>query len=252
MGAYCSIHNDTSDETVMVYIGVNTKVLQPILWSITGLATVMSGGVALGSLPAMVSLTVAGEMTLVVSVSTLTAAAGGLVSASNFVLEQLQTRLVNDLTKGGYHKCLPGQTYTTAKVSPALNLRAWLVRIQRTPQAIIIKRCSASVWSGSKPGSQSVYRVLDKKTFPKWTKHETIPIQYQFLPEEVGMASIMSVDSIGDSPEMPAKQKKQEETFTLVDTGIADVQCKVVEAKEADDGDDDDAWIQIDAVTSVA
>jgi hypothetical protein len=186
-------------------------------------------------------------------VSTLTAAAGGLVSASNFILEHLQTKLVTDLTKGGYVKCLPGQTYTTGKVSPAMNLRAWLVRIQRTPQAIIIKRCSASVWSGSKPGSQTVYRVLDKKTFPKWTKHETIPIEYQSMPEEIGMTSMMSVDTTcsgGSStgPMMPKIPKKEEETFTLLDTGMADVQCKVVETKEQDEEDDDDAWIQVDAV----
>jgi hypothetical protein len=64
----------------------------------------------MGSLPAAVSVTVATDLTLMVSVGTLTSVAGGLVSASNFVLDRLQTQLVNDLTKGGYHKCLPGQT----------------------------------------------------------------------------------------------------------------------------------------------
>lgn len=250
MGAYVSVHNDTSDETVMVFVGVNTKVLQPLLWSITGVATAMSGGVALGSLPATVSLTVAGEMTLAVSVSTLTAAAGGLVSASNFILDQLQTKLVNDLTKGGYHKCLPGQTYTTPKLSPALNLRAWLVRIQRTPEAIIIKRCSASVWTGGKPGSQSVYRVLDKHTFPKWTKHETIPIKYQHMPEEVGSTSMMSTASGDSGFGLVNSKRKEEETFTLLDSGMAGVKCKVVESNQEENGEDDeDAWIQVDAVS---
>lgn len=191
MGAHCSIHNDTLDETVMVFVGVNTKVLQPLLYAITGAATLLSGGVAMGSVAPILTLgggstataatvAAAGEvalLTLSIPVATITAAAGGIVSASNYCLDKFQTQLVTDLTKGGYHTCLPGQTYTSSAVTPALNLRAWLVRIQRTPQAIIIKRCSGSVWSGRKPGQHSLYRVLDKSVFRQWTKHHgSIPM----------------------------------------------------------------------------
>ena len=251
MGANCSIHNDTSDETVMVFVGVNTKVVQPILWSVAALATAASGGVAMGSVPAMITLgTAAGELSVAVSVSTLTAAAGGFVSASNFVLDQLQTQLVHDLTKGGYHKCLPGQTYTTCKLSPALNLRAWVVRISRTDKAIIIQRCSASVWTGNTDN------VLNKTTFPKWTKHETIPIQFEHTPTEVGMMTTSSSfnNSLANNS---AGKEREADSFILLDSGIPGVQCKVVEennnkdcdrVKEGDEKNNDDAWIQIDAV----
>ena len=56
MGAHCSIHNDTPNETVMVFVGVNTKVIQPLLLGITGAATIWSGGVALGTVPATTTL----------------------------------------------------------------------------------------------------------------------------------------------------------------------------------------------------
>ncbi|CAB9514582.1 expressed unknown protein [Seminavis robusta] len=261
MGAVCSIHNDTVDETVMVYIGVNTKVLQPLLWSITGLATALSGGVAVGTFPAAVSVTVAGEAVMV-SVSAITAAAGGLVSASNFVLEALQTKLVNDLTKGGYHKLLPGQTYTTQKLSPALNLRVWLVRIHKTENAILIKRCDSSVWTGTKPGSANIYRVRDKLQFRHWKSHETIPTNYQYIPKET--------QQHGTEEEEEKKEQHTQEhqdhghdsedhEFTILNSGMVHCQCKIVETThwpEETNGDgqhqpldDSDAWVQVDAVT---
>lgn len=157
------------------------QVLKPILWTITGMATFLSGGVAWGAVPGVLSLSVA-EYTLVVSVSTITAAAGGLVSATNWVLDSVQTKLVADLAKGGYHKLLPGQTYTSRKTSLSLNMRAWVVRIQRTPDAIIIRRCNTSVWSGPTYGSNNTYNVMDKKCFSNW-RNETIPIRAE-IPKE--------------------------------------------------------------------
>lgn len=241
MGAHCSIHNDTQDETVMVYVGVNTKVLQPILWSITGAATLLSGGVALGSVPGILSVSVAtgaeAAAVISISVSTLTAAAGGFVSATNFVLEQLQTQLVNDLAKGGYHKLLPGQTYTTQKLTAGLNLRAWVVRIQKTEQAIIMKRCDASVWSGAKPGSRTLYRVLDKSVFSHWTNHETIPIRYEHCPQEIG-------DSKGDS-----EADEEDGQYAVLDSGMVNCQCTLVEERAVRTEmiiDEDGAWDFVD------
>ena len=269
MGAYCSIHNDTQDETVMVYVGVNTKVLQPILWSITGAATLLSGGVAMGSVPGILSVTIAGEASVLISVSTLTAAAGGFVSATNFVLEQLQTQLVNDLAKGGYHKLLPGQTYTTQKLTPGLNLRAWIVRIQKTDHAIIIKRGDASVWSGPKPGSRAVYRVLDKRVFSQWTNHETIPIGYEHCPQEISTEEDADNNAAVDTHKgnvtthnMPWLKHETDEPFTLLDSGRINCHFTVVETKEEPfqlssrstldkstflgETNDDDAWDLVD------
>ena len=77
--------------------------------------------------------------TILVSMSSLTTAANGLVTASTYLLETCQTKLVADLTKGGYHKVLPGQTYTTRHWLPvATNLRAWVIRIQSSESSILV------------------------------------------------------------------------------------------------------------------
>jgi hypothetical protein len=220
MGAHCSIHNDTVDETVMVFVGANTKVLQPLLWSITGVATAVSGGVAMGSLPAVVR--VGGQALL--SVNALTTAAGGVVSASHFVLDHLQTKLVSDLTKGGYHKCLPGQTYTTPPVTPGLNMRAWLVRIQKTDRHLLIQRCDASVWSGHD------YRVMDKRQFRHWKSQETIPLVAIKQPTSHNVL-------------------EEDEDYTLLESDMLPCHCKIVE-QGTNDWNDDEAWIQVDTVTT--
>jgi hypothetical protein len=62
----------------------------------------------------------------------------------------LQNNFVADFSKGGYHKLLPGQTFTTSqKTTLGLNLRVWVIRIQTTEQAIIIQRSKSS--SGREP-----------------------------------------------------------------------------------------------------
>mmetsp|Transcript_12047 Transcript_12047/g.16084 ORF Transcript_12047/g.16084 Transcript_12047/m.16084 type:complete len:100 (-) Transcript_12047:427-726(-) len=85
MGSYCSIHNDTRDETVMVYLGANTELIKPILIAISGLATAASSGAAWGVIPRIVGTVTVGaaDTTLVVSVGALTAAASGVVSAKH-------------------------------------------------------------------------------------------------------------------------------------------------------------------------
>eukprot|EP00957_Ditylum_brightwellii_P021301 1606710-Ditylum_brightwellii.AAC.1 len=79
MGSYCSIHNDTQDKTVMVYLGANTKSIKPLLIAISGLATAASSGAVWGVIPRIVgTITVgAANTTLVMSVGALTAAASG-------------------------------------------------------------------------------------------------------------------------------------------------------------------------------
>mmetsp|Transcript_25863 Transcript_25863/g.37917 ORF Transcript_25863/g.37917 Transcript_25863/m.37917 type:complete len:238 (-) Transcript_25863:219-932(-) len=184
MGSYCSIHNDTRDETVMVYLGANTKLIKPLLIAISGLATAASSGAAWGVIPRIVGTVTVGaaDTTLVVSVGALAAAASGVVSATNWALDRTQNKIVADFSRGGYHKILPGQTYTSHKRALALNLRAWVVRIQQTPDAIIIRRSDASVWTGSVDGSNVNYNVMDRKHFSKW-RTETIPIRIQ-VPSE--------------------------------------------------------------------
>jgi hypothetical protein len=244
MGAHCSIHNDTLDETVMVFIGVNTKVLQPLLWSITGMATVVSGGVAIGSLPAVVRVSMLGGQAMMLSVNAMTAAAGGMVSASNYVLDALQTRLVQDLTKGGYHKCLPGQTYTLSGVTPGLNLRAWLVRIQKTETSIFIQRCDASVWTGN------VYRVMDQVQFRHWKSQETIPLLRQ-----------PTTNNNNSTEEDPCLTEDGD--FTLLESDMVQCHYNVLETTTGatstcsktnhdhhDDDDNDETWIQVDTVTT--
>mmetsp|Transcript_11867 Transcript_11867/g.18206 ORF Transcript_11867/g.18206 Transcript_11867/m.18206 type:complete len:237 (+) Transcript_11867:244-954(+) len=218
MGSYCSIHNDTKDETVMVFVGANTKVLKPILWTITALATAMSSGAASGMIPGVVGITLAAEYTLVVSVSTLTAVAGGVVTTTNWVLDRVQNQVVADLSKGGYHKILPGQTWTSARMTCALNLRAWVVRIQKTEHAVIIRRASSSVFTGSIPGSSSVYSVMD--TFSNW-RIETIPVK-EVVPKET-----------------PAKNDEQ---YSLLDAG------KAFALSDCPEEDPSSSWVQVNAV----
>jgi len=218
MGAHCSIHNDTPNETVMVFVGVNTKVIQPLLLGITGAATIWSGGVALGTVPATTTLlggtataTVTGATAVggEIAVATITAVAGGFVSASNYCLDRYCLKLVHDLTKGGYHTLLPGQSFTSKSVSPGLNLRAWLVRIHRTPHSIEIKRCSGSVWSALRPGENKVYRVLDKTVFRTWTKHyESIP-----MPTENLLTHSASSDTVDNNTDNHQNSVVEEENF---------------------------------------
>eukprot|EP00565_Helicotheca_tamesis_P004635 CAMPEP_0185731312 /NCGR_PEP_ID=MMETSP1171-20130828/12541_1 /TAXON_ID=374046 /ORGANISM="Helicotheca tamensis, Strain CCMP826" /LENGTH=229 /DNA_ID=CAMNT_0028400549 /DNA_START=172 /DNA_END=861 /DNA_ORIENTATION=+ len=166
----------------MVYIGYNSKVIKPVLLAISGLATAASSGAAYGIIPRIAgTITVGGtaaaaETTLVVTVGALTAAASGVVSATNYALDKVQNRVVSDFSRGGYHKLLPGQTFTSAKYSPSFNLRAWVVRIQQTNDAIIIRRADASVWTGAANGSNVNYNVMDRTYFTKW-RTETIPIR---------------------------------------------------------------------------
>jgi hypothetical protein len=176
MGSHCSIHNDTKDETVMIYVGANPKVIKPILWSISGLAALLSGAASMGVIGVTAAEWVVAEQTLMVSVSAMSSAAGALVSASNWVLDTVQNKFVADFSNGGYHKLLPGQTFTTSQKTLGLNLRAWIIRIQKTEQAIIIRRANSSVWTGATNGSTNTYNVTNKKYFKNW-RTETIPVE---------------------------------------------------------------------------
>mmetsp|Transcript_38932 Transcript_38932/g.71921 ORF Transcript_38932/g.71921 Transcript_38932/m.71921 type:complete len:223 (-) Transcript_38932:416-1084(-) len=181
MSSRCSIHNDTDGETVMVYLGANTKVVKAIFWTITSLATLASGAAAWGSVQLtskVAELTIA-EYTIAISASTVATAAGSLVSAAKWVLEEVQNKMVADLTKGGYSKVLPGHAYTSGKLPPSLNMRVWVVRIQKTESSIIVQRANCSVWSGQ------TLRVMDKGSFARW-KVETIPVSTDTCaPKEV-------------------------------------------------------------------
>jgi hypothetical protein len=111
-----------------------------------------------------------------VSVSAISSAAGALVSASNWVLDTLQNKFVADLSEGGYQKLLPGQTFTTSQKTIGLNLRTWVIRIQKTEKAILIRRANSSVWTGATNGNTNIYNVTDKKYFKNW-RTETIPVE---------------------------------------------------------------------------
>jgi hypothetical protein len=187
MGSYCSIHNDTKDETVMVYVGANPQVLKPILWSISGFAALLSGAASMGMIGVTAAEWVVAEQTLMVSVSAMSSAAGALVSASNWVLDTVQNKFVADFSKGGYHKLLPGQTFTTSQKTLGLNLRAWIIRIQKTKQAIIIRRANSSVWTGATNRSTNIYNVTNQKYFKNW-RTETIPVQVQHITSQTESA----------------------------------------------------------------
>jgi hypothetical protein len=180
MGSYCSIHNDTKDETILVYVGANPQVIKPILWSISGVAALFSGAASMGVIGVTVTKWAVAEQTLVVSVSAMASAAGALVSASNWVLDTVQNKFVADFSKGGYQKLLPGQTFTTSRKTPMVcfNLRAWVIRIQKTEKAIIIRRANSSVWTGATNGGTNTYHVTNQKYFTNW-RMETIPVEVE-------------------------------------------------------------------------
>ena len=115
MGSYCSIHNDTRDETVLVYVGANPQVIKPVLWTLSGFATMLSGAAAWGIISATVVELSLASYSVAITASTIASATGTFVSATNWALESLQNKFVVDFTKAGYSKLLPGQTYTTRR-----------------------------------------------------------------------------------------------------------------------------------------
>mmetsp|Transcript_23611 Transcript_23611/g.67977 ORF Transcript_23611/g.67977 Transcript_23611/m.67977 type:complete len:233 (+) Transcript_23611:92-790(+) len=177
MGSYCSIHNDTRDETVLVYVGANPHVIKPILWTLSGFATMLSGAAAWGIISATVVELSLASYSVVITASTIASATGSFVSATNWAMESLQNKFVVDLTKAGYTKLLPGQTYTTQRKPLGLNMRAWVIRIQRRDNCVVIQKSNASVFSSRRPGKISTYRVTDRRVFSNW-RDEVIPIEF--------------------------------------------------------------------------
>jgi hypothetical protein len=86
---------------------------------------------------------------------------------------------------------------------------------------------------------------MDKNVFPHWTKHETIPIGYQSVPTVVESASIQNLEHTA----IVVKEEQDEDTFTLVENGMVEVRCKVVETKDEEE-DEDSAWIQVDTIST--
>ena len=222
MGSYCSIHNDTHDETVMVYVGANPQVIKPILWTLSGFATVLSGAAAWGIVNATIVEMAVARYTVVVTASALASATGGLVSATNFALESLQSRLVADLSRGGYTKLLPGQSYTTGRKPVALNMRCWIMRIKREENAIVMERSNASVWTSRRPGGIATHNVTDRKLFRK-CRIETIPVEIT-----------VSCDDDNDDEQ----SDNENEGFSLVRT--REEFCFVEDTEES--------WVQVDTV----
>lgn len=177
MGSYCSIHNDTRDETVLVYVGANPQVIKPILYTLSAFATLISGAAAYGIISATVVELSLASYSVVITASTIASATGSFVSATNWALESLQNKFVVDFTKAGYSKLLPGQTYTTRRKPLGLNMRAWVIRIQKRDNCIAIQKANASVFSSHRPGKISTYRVTDRKVFRQW-RDELIPIEF--------------------------------------------------------------------------
>ena len=177
MGSYCSIHNDTRDETVLVYVGVNPQVIKPLLYTLSGFATIISGAAAYGIISATVVELSLASYSVVITASTIASATGSFVSATNWALESLQNKFVVDFTKAGYSKLLPGQTYTTRRKPLGLNMRAWVIRIQKRDNCIVIQKSNASVFSSRRPGKISTYRITDRKVFRQW-RDELIPIEF--------------------------------------------------------------------------
>lgn len=177
MGSYCSIHNDTRDETVLVYVGANPQVIKPILFTLSGFATMLSGAAAWGIISATVVELSLASYSVVITASTIASATGSFVSATNWALESLQNKFVVDFTKAGYSKLLPGQTYTTRRKPLGLNMRAWVIRIQKRDNCVVIQKANASVFSSRRPGNISTYRVTDRKVFRHW-RDELIPIEF--------------------------------------------------------------------------
>ena len=177
MGSYCSIHNDTRDETVLVYVGANPHVIKPILWTLSGFATMLSGAAAWGIISATVVELSLASYSVVITASTIASATGSFVSATNWALESLQNKFVVDFTKAGYTKLLPGQTYTTRRKPVGLNMRAWVIRIQRRDNCVVIQKANGSVFSSRRPGKISTYRITDWRVFRNW-RDEVIPIEF--------------------------------------------------------------------------
>lgn len=94
MGSYCSVHNDTRDETVLVYVGANPHVIKPILWTLSGFATMLSGAAAWGIISATVVELSLASYSVVITASTIASATGSFVSATNWALESLQNKFV--------------------------------------------------------------------------------------------------------------------------------------------------------------
>jgi len=188
MGSYCSIHNDTRDETVLVYVGANPQVIKPVLWTLSGFATMLSGAAAWGIISATVVELSLASYSVAITASTIASATGTFVSATNWALESLQNKFVVDFTKAGYSKLLPGQTYTTRRKPLGLNMRAWVIRIQKRDNCIVIQKANASVFSSRRPGKISTYRVTDRRVFRNW-RDEVIPIEFSVSDGEEGRSS---------------------------------------------------------------
>jgi len=188
MGSYCSIHNDTRDETVLVYVGANPQVIKPVLWTLSGFATMLSGAAAWGIISATVVELSLASYSVAITASTIASATGTFVSATNWALESLQNKFVVDFTKAGYSKLLPGQTYTTRRKPLGLNMRAWVIRIQKRDNCIVIQKANASVFSSRRQGKISTYRVTDRRVFRNW-RDEVIPIEFSVSDGEEGRSS---------------------------------------------------------------
>mmetsp|Transcript_18219 Transcript_18219/g.21034 ORF Transcript_18219/g.21034 Transcript_18219/m.21034 type:complete len:259 (-) Transcript_18219:38-814(-) len=254
MGSFCSIHNDTKDETVMVYLGFNTKVIKPLLWTITAAATAISTGVASGMIPGVVGITTtttaAAAAEIVISVKILTAMAGGFVSTTNWYLDRVQNQIVADLSKGGYTKLLPGQTFTSQRYRAiGLNLRAWVIRIQKTEHSILLRRTSASVFTGTMPGSISVYPIIasastsvrqsGNSVFKKW-RTETIPIK-ETIPKGEFITTKRSKD---DVCVIENTSKMDEEEYLLLNTPIV-VCSDEANATNVNNDGEISSWVQV-------
>mmetsp|Transcript_37642 Transcript_37642/g.82448 ORF Transcript_37642/g.82448 Transcript_37642/m.82448 type:complete len:224 (-) Transcript_37642:317-988(-) len=222
MGSYCSIHNDTPDETVMVYVGANPQVIKPVLWTLSGFATMLSGAAAWGIINATIVEMAVAQYTVVVTASAIASATGGLVSATNWALESLQNKLVADLSRGGYSKLLPGQLYTTGRKPVAFNMRCWIIRIRREENAIVIQRSNASVWTSRRPGGIATHNVTDRTLFSK-CRMERIPVEIN-----------VSCDDDDDGGQLD----NNKEGFSIVRSG----------QEICFDEDTEESWVQVDTV----
>ena len=216
MGSYCSIHNDTRDETVLVYIGVNPQVIKPILYTLSGFATIISGAAAYGIISATVVELSLASYSVVITASTIASATGSLVSATNWALESLQNKFVVDFTKAGYSKLLPGQTYTTQRKPLGLNMRAWVIRIQKRDNCIAIQKANGSVFSGRRPGKISTYRVTDRKIFRQW-RDELIPIEFSAAGGGEGRSSKDNDGTYSDDDEEGFQFIRSEQDIRFTD-----------------------------------
>jgi len=127
----------------------------------------LSGAAAWGIISATVVELSLASYSVVITASTIASATGSFVSATNWALESLQNKFVVDFTKAGYTKLLPGQTYTTRKPI-GLNMRAWVIRIQRRDNCVVIQKANGSVFSSRRPGKISTYRITDRRGFRNW------------------------------------------------------------------------------------